>query len=109
MKTSYIIRQSVPVPVRTWYAGLVEDLALDDVDGLQGEYCAVQVKRLDMSALFCSHLKKCSLCIFGDLWLAYWYGLPRQGDRATWVDSRQGGRYNRTTRATQDVDSKMLI
>jgi len=61
------IHQSVPVPERTWHEGLVEDLALDDVDGLQGEYCAVQVKCLEMSALFCSH----------------WYGLPRQGDRAT--------------------------
>ena len=77
------IHQRVPVPDRTWHEGHVEDLALDDVDGLQGEYCAVQVKCLEMSALFCSHLKKCSLCIFGDLWLAYWYGLPRQGDRAT--------------------------
>ena len=71
------------IPERTWHERLVEDLALDDVDGFQREYCAVQVKCLEMSALFCSHLKKYSLCIFGDLWLAYWYGLPRQGDRAT--------------------------
>jgi len=61
------IHQSVLVPVRTWHEGLVKDFALDDVNGLQGEYCAVQVKCLEMSALFCSH----------------WYGLPRQGDGAT--------------------------
>ena len=31
---------------------------LDNVGDLQGENCAVQVKRLGMSALFCSHLYK---------------------------------------------------
>ena len=70
------IHQSVPVSERTWYEGLGEDLALDDVGELQGEYCAVQVKRLDMSALFCSHLRRRSLCIFEDSWSSYWYGLP---------------------------------
>ena len=44
--------------------GLGEDLALDDVGELQGEYCAVQVKCLVMSALFCSHLKRRSLCTY---------------------------------------------
>ena len=77
------IHQSVSISERTWHEGLGEDLALDDVGELQGEYCAVQVKRLEMSALFCSHLKRRSFCILGDLWSAYWYGLPRQGDGAT--------------------------
>jgi len=57
------IHQSVSILERTWQKGL----GLDNVGDLQGEYCAVQVKSLGMSALFCSH----------------WYGLPRQGDRAT--------------------------
>ena len=73
-----VIHQSVSISA-TWKEGF----GFDNVGDLQGENCAVQVKCLEMSALFCSHLKKCSLCIFGDLWLAYWYGLPRQGDRAT--------------------------
>ena len=78
------IHQNVPVPERTWHEGLVEDLALDDVDGLQGEYCAVQVKRLGMSALFCSHLyEEFIVYISKDLGSAYRYGLPRQGDGAT--------------------------
>ena len=59
-----LIHQSVSVSERTWHEGLGEDLALDDVGELQGEYCAVQVKRLEMSALFCSHLKRRSLCTY---------------------------------------------
>ena len=78
-----LIHQSVPLPERTWYAGLVEDLALDDVDGLQGEYCAVQVKRLDMSALFCSHLKEAFIMYIRRLMvsLLVWIALTgRQGN-----------------------------
>ena len=52
-----LVHQSVSVSERTWHEGLGEDLALDDVGELQGEYCAVQVKRLEVSALFCSHLR----------------------------------------------------
>ena len=47
------IHQSVPVTKRTWQKGL----GLDNVGDLQGEYCAVQVKCLGMSAFFCSHLR----------------------------------------------------
>jgi len=50
------IHQSVSISA-TWQKGF----GLDNVGDLQGENCAVQVKRLQMSALFCSH----------------WYGLPR--------------------------------
>ena len=71
-----LVHQSVSVSERTWHEGLGEGLALDDVGELQGEYCAVQVKRLEMSALFCSHLRRLSLCIFEDSWSSYWYGLP---------------------------------
>jgi len=50
------IQQSVSICETIWQKGL----GLDDVGALQGEYCAVEVKRLGMSAFFCSH----------------WYGLP---------------------------------
>ena len=59
-----LVHQSVSVSERTWHEGLGEDLALDDVGELQGEYCAVQVKGLEMSTLFCSHLKRRSLCTY---------------------------------------------
>ena len=77
------IHQSVPVPERTWHEGLVEDLTLDDVDGLQGEYCAVQVKCLEMSALFCSHLKEAFIMYIRRLMvsLLVWIALTgRQGN-----------------------------
>ena len=45
------IHQSVSISA-TWQKGF----GLDNVGDLQGENCAVQVKRLQMSALFCSHL-----------------------------------------------------
>ena len=45
------IHQSVSISA-TWQKGI----GLDNVGDLQGENCAVQVKRLGMSAPFCSHL-----------------------------------------------------
>ena len=47
------IQHSGPVLKTTWQKGL----GLDNVGDLQGEYCAVEVKRLGMSAFFCSHLR----------------------------------------------------
>ena len=48
-----VIHQSVSISA-TWKEGF----GFDNVGDLQGENCAVQVKRLGMSALFCSHLYK---------------------------------------------------
>ena len=51
------IHQSVSILETTWQKGL----GLDNVGDLQGEYCAVEVKSLEMSAFFCSHLRRRSL------------------------------------------------